>query len=361
MNVNKKFIYYFIAIVIIGALPKTAQVLRTHFTPHIQETTQVCDTDAKVCPDNTTVTRILPRCEFAACPISIQNEKELSTTTEVTAVPTPTIPSTQKELPQTKETVQAPVTFVSKIITAVTTVVSTITAPFSAAPAAQPMAQNSAAIPPSTYITSSSSQTVTSVYAPLPPADFAGQKYLVEGNNILSNDNKVIYTIPAEIITQVSSPNEGWTSTTISVIPVGTVAPILNAIPVKDLPGKYYLSENSFGNIEACEFSNKIFILDTVANTVTLMYEENSSTLSHDDPRACNSEIFLLATEGSKLVIKYHTIGTNTLCDSAWSEPDKTFYLDVTKLQTQGMMRYDIPTHLTETAEQEEEACRTGL
>ncbi len=113
--------------------------------------------------------------------------------------------------------------------------------------------------------------------------------------------------------------------------------------------------------MEACEFSNKIFILDTVTNTVTLMYEENSSTLSHDDPRACNSEIFLLATEGSKLVIKYHTIGTGTLCDSARSEPDKTFYLEVTKLQTQGMMRYDIPTHLIDTTEQEEEACRTEL
>jgi hypothetical protein len=91
------------------------------------------------------------------------------------------------------------------------------------------------------------------------------------------------------------------------------------------------------------------------------MYEENNTTLSQDDPRACNSEIFLLATEGSKLVLKYHTIGTNTLCDSTWSEPEKTFYLDVVKLKTEGMMKYSIPANLTTAAEQEEETCRAKL
>ncbi len=372
-NINKKFIYYFLLVVIIGVLPKTVQVIRSTFTN--DNAKQACTLEAKVCPDGSSVVRTMPNCEFALCPASlpsgtttlsmeVSTTTPLATTTEVNSenIPSPTGKSapviTKQETATTKST-----SVVSKIKAAVASVVTTIAEPFKPGPPPQGNA-NDANIPASTYITKVElTQSGAPVPAPvsLPPEDFAGQKYVVKGNDVLSNDNKVIYTIPPEVIAAVSSPNAGWTNTTINVVPVGTAAPILNAIPIKDLPGKYYLSENSFGNIESCEFSNKIFILDTNTNTVTLMYEENSSTLSADDPRACNSEIFLLATEGNKLVIKYHTIGTNTLCDSAWSEPDKTFYLDVTKLSTQGMTRYAIPENLSATAEQEEEACRAKL
>ncbi len=367
---NKKFVYYFLAVVLVSALPKTTQILYSHFSP--KEVVKVCPIDTNTCPDGTVVTRALPTCDFTLCPIletsplPLNTEEEISTSTtltinEPTTIEEKTLNSVEKSTqpPQENTTKKTVTSRISSIIQSVT---QTIASSFTSTPVVQtggnPLDHT---IPASSYITSSSSQTETSVYKTLPPSDFAGQKYLVEGNNIISNDNKVIYTIPPEVITAVSSSNTGWTNTTINVIPVGTIPPILNAIPIKDLPGKYYLSENSFGNMEACEFSNKIFILDTYTNTVTLMYEENNTTLSHDDPRACNSEIFLLATEGVKLVLKYHTIGTGTLCDSAWSEPDKTFFLDVTKLQTEGMKHYTIPENLSVTAEQEEEACRATL
>lgn len=136
--------------------------------------------------------------------------------------------------------------------------------------------------------------------------------------------------------------------------------PVVGGIPVVGTTGKYYVSKNSFGNRDACEFSNRIYILDTVANTATLLYEENSSTLSHDDPRACSSDLYLLATEDSKLVMKYHTLGTNQDCDSAWSEPNKTWYLDVTQIML-GMTPYYIPASLYEQSEQAETTCRAAL
>lgn len=371
---NKKFIYYFTIVLVVSALPKTIMVITNHFSK--KEITVTCPLDKKVCPDDSTVVRILPNCDFAICPshvdvtTSLQSitatTTNLSTTTKVTSTTSPILTQTAKEPKPSQIVADVPVTkttkIVSKITAIVTSVVNAIASPFKASPP-QSGNPNDASIPASSYITSQAAPSNNAVYKALPPADFAGQKYLVKDNNILSNDNKVIYTIPPEVITAVSSSNAGWTNTTINVVPVGTVAPIPpgNAIPITDLPGKYYLSENSFGNMEACEFSNKIFILDINANTVTLLYEENGTTLSHDDPRACNSEIYLLATEASDLILKYHTIGTNTLCDSAWSEPDKTFFLDVTKLQTEGMKHYTIPDNLSITAEQEEDACRAKL
>ena len=47
-------------------------------------------------------------------------------------------------------------------------------------------------------------------------------------------------------------------------------------------------------------------------------------------------------------------------CDSTWSEPDKTWYLDVTKLDT-GSKRYYIAPALYTEAEQKEEACRAQM
>ncbi len=376
---NKKFVYYFLAVLLISILPFLSKLI----IPEAQnnEALVICKTDTKVCEDGSSVLRVPPNCEFAHCiPISTSTAENLLTDSNAsttfstsTSFATSTLQENKqakieqvtKEITSnnaaTKDTNKITTTVVSRIDATVKSIIQTITSSFTENQLATIERQRDASITPSTYIVSTTTSENNSVYKPLPPTEFAGQKYLVKDNNILTNDNKVIYTIPDEVIVAVSSPNSGWTNTTINVVPVGNVAPILNAIPIKDLPGKYYLSENSFGNLEACEFSNKIFILDTYTNTVQLMYEENSSTLSRDDPRACNSEIFLLATEGNNLILKYHTIGTNTLCDSAWSEPDKTFYLDVTKLQTEGMKHYVIPGNLTAAAEQEEEACRAGI
>lgn len=363
---NKKFYYYLGAVLIIGTLPGAASLIRSRFAP--KATVQACTLEAKTYPDDSSVRRTGPNCEFALCPtprviatsslqVSIATTTKIATTSLVKEIAP--VAKTQ----QTRATPKSPTSIMSSAFSSITSslssVVTAVTSPFKKQSPTIINYYPTSVIPPSTYVTSSSTE--MPAYKPLPPKDFAGEKYLVKDGIIVSNDNKVIYAIPPEVVTAVSSSNAGWTNTTINVVPIGTIPPLVNAIPITDLPGKYYLSENSFGDIASCEFSNKIFILDTNTNTVTLMYEENTSTLSHDDPRACNSEIFLLATESSKLILKYHTIGTNTLCDSAWSEPDKTFYLDVTKLTTQGMIKYDIPTNLTATAEQEEDACRAKL
>lgn len=90
------------------------------------------------------------------------------------------------------------------------------------------------------------------------------------------------------------------------------------------------------------------------------MYEENSESLSKDDPRACNNEMYLLATDQAKLIMKYHTINTNMTCESSWSEPEKTWYLNVTQLQNR-TRRYVISNDLYTKAEDEETMCRSAL
>lgn len=353
---NKRSLYYFIAVVLVGAIPSTTYILRNKVSGSPQQP-QVCTQEAKICPNGTSVGRTGPHCEFTPCPITTTSTSSLEVTTS-SSTPLATTSVVMQPLPtnNTPHQESIPPTTLSKISSVVSSIINTVTSPFkNTTPSV--VTYTNQPISPSTYVSSSS----TSVYKPTPPEKFAGEKFVVKDGNIFTSDNRIVYSIPQNVISAVGSSNPGWTNTTINVIQIGTVAPILNAIPIKDLPGKYYLSENSFGNLENCEFSNKIFILDTVNNSVQLMYEENSNTLSHDDPRACNSEIFLLNTEGPNLILKYHTIQTNTQCDSAWSEPEKTFYLDVTKLRTEGMRRYVIPEALSAGAEAEEEACRAGL
>jgi hypothetical protein len=55
--------------------------------------------------------------------------------------------------------------------------------------------------------------------------------------------------------------------------------------------------------------------------------------------------------------MKYHTLGTNMICDSTWSEPEKTWYLDVTKSEN-GTRRYYISGARYGEAEVKEAACR---
>ncbi len=355
---NKKILYYFIAIMVLGSIPSTIYVLHNKTSPLSQA--HVCTQEAKICPDGTSVGRMGNNCEFALCPTAnITSTSSIEINTGTSSVVATTSSFTQI-VPETKTTptVKPPNNnVVSKVSSFVSSIINTVVAPFNNTPSI--VIYTDPTITPSTYISSSS----TSVYKPVQPENFAGEKFIVKDGNIVTSDNKLVYNIPSTVIESVSNPSPGWTNTIINVVQVGTVAPVLpdNAIPIADLPGKYYLSQNSFGNLENCEFSNKIFILDTVANTATLIYEENNTTLTRDDPRACNSEIFLLTTEGNELILKYHTISTNTLCDSAWSEPEKTFYLDVTKLRTDGMRKYNIPENLSNGAEAEEEACRLNL
>lgn len=366
---NKKFILYFFIVIGVASIPGTFFALKKHFTKNVpQKITQTCPQETKVCPDGTTVARVGTDCGFVMCPVEDISPSQIEMKEVTQATSTETGSTSPVQIHTTPKVTQATPVKTPTLVTPkkssnpITTIVSMISATVNNFSVAFNINQsgnpNDANIPASTYIPSTNQENV--VYKPLPPKNFAGEKYLVKDGNILSNDNKVIYTLPPEVINSVISTNAGWTNHTINVVPVGTVPPLVNAIPITDLPGKYYLSENSFGNIEACEFSNKIFILDTYANTVQLMYEENSSTLKPEDPRACNSEIFLLATEANKLILKYHTIGTNTLCDSAWSEPNKTWYLTVDKLHEK-MTIYPIPETLYFKSEDEEAACRAKL
>ncbi len=333
---NKKFIYFAILAVIAGL------VLKTAYTRY-QGQTETKTTPSNVISSTESTTTL--NSEIAT---TTEASRELSS--KITTTPTPVVPTQKTILSKTASRIS------SSIALVVDKVGSSLSQNYAIAALYR---QADSSIAPSSYVNNQPSS--PSVNKPLPPKDFAGEKYIVIDNNIVSTDNKVIYNIPSQVIDNINSTSTGWTNTIINVVPVGTTPPIVGAIPVENLPGKYYLSHNSFGDLSKCEFSNKIFILDTITNETTLIYEENNTTLSKDDPRACYSEIFLLATDKEKLVLKYHTIGTNTSCDSAWSEPEKTFFIDVTKLLTEGMKKYLIPENLSSTAEQEESACRAQI
>ncbi len=361
---NKKFIYYLIAVILVGGIPGLTYLVRNRISqtesPSNKEHT--CTQVPKICPNGTSIYRTGPSCLFPDCPTGVgTTTNNLSTITPTSTEITTTNTISENLIKQNTppQIVRENESIFSKVTSSISSAVKSVTSSFSNNPTVVNYSPTNNNTPPSTYVSSSS----TSPYKQLPPENFAGEKYIVKDGVILSTDNRLVYSIPQDVINNVSSSQPGWTNTIINVVAVGAVAPVLpnNAIPIEDLPGKYYLSHNSFGDMSKCEFSNKIFILDTIADTVTLMYEENNTTLAHDDPRACNSEIFLLKTEASNLILKYHTIGTNTLCDSAWSEPEKTFYLDVTKLRNEGMKKYMIPNNLSTGAEAEEEACRSSL
>ncbi|MDQ5962387.1 MAG: hypothetical protein QG653_194 [Patescibacteria group bacterium] len=335
---NKRFVLYFLIAIVVSAITFSALYIKRslsttkNISPSIAQEEQIITPQETIMVTGTTSGEVEP----------------------VLVIGTTTEPTPKKELPVTSKPPQTQASVTQKIADVISTMTYTISSLF----VQERGDTNESTITPTSYVPNAVN--TETPYTQLPPQDFAGQKYIVVDGNIVTADNKVIYNIPPEVYGSASGGSD-WTNTVVSVTAVGVVPPVVGAIPVENLPGKFYLSTNSFGDMEQCQFSNKIFILDTIANTTTLIYEENSSTLTKDDPRACNSEIFLLATDKEKLVLKYHTIGTNTLCDSAWSEPEKTFYIDVTKLQTEGMRKYVIPLSLSNNAEQEEEACRNLL
>ena len=299
-----------------------------------------CPTDVMMCPDGSSVPRSGSACEFGVCkqtpPIVIEEDTTPIEPPASSAVTV--IPLTNKEIPANlftkirrsavsifKQTTTKVESNISSGIKETSQTVSTehITA---APPLVKPVA--------------------------LPHSTLSEVRYGIEKNKIVDENNIVIYTLP-------STPygSSGMGTHDVNAVPIGEIAPIIGAVPVSGLPGKYYLSENSFGSAENCRFSNKIYILDTKTGERILMYEENDTMLADDDPRACNSEMYLLATDNEKLVMKYHTVGTNTTCDSTWSEPEKTWYLDVTK-PALGTKRYFINSTLYTKAEASEAECR---
>ncbi len=287
-----------------------------------------CPEDAMMCPDGTSVSRSGPNCEFGTCKQDVPSYMEQ--------------PKIETPLPPISDS-QPTGSLFSKIGKATSNIVRKVTGTQS--PETVPPTTETKQVPPPAQ----QNQEVSAPTQPKSPIN--EERYDVIDNKLVDDDGDTIYGFPAP-------PGDGGSY--VNAIELNEVPPVIDGIPVDGQAGKYYLSENWFGDIEKCEFSNKIYILDTINKTETLMYEENSSTLSHDDPRACSSEIYLLATEHEKLILKYHTIGTNQTCDSTWSEPEKTWYLDVTKNE-EGTKRYYITPTLYSQAETFETDCRAQL
>jgi hypothetical protein len=351
---KKTLIEGIIVLVLVGVLGGLVYLKK----PKTVSAAPACPLDTMACPDGSTVERSGVNCEFGVCkqelpsymqPISKQSESITATSTSNQITNTEDISS----LGKASVTVKTPVTeggimkrikeSAASIIKELTTTISS-SLPFS-------NSKTSIDINPTNKQTSQADIPTSKNISGIDETH-----YTIKNGEIVDENNNVIYTIP--IGGGSSGVPDSWTTHLVDVVPVNqTIAPIIGAIPVTGLPGKYYLSENSFGSVENCEFSNRIYILDTHTDQKTLMYEENNTTIGREDIRSCTSEIYLLATEAEKLILKYHTIGTDSVCDSTWSEPENIWYLDITKLEA-GMRRYVISGPLYSKAEQEETQCR---
>ncbi len=312
---------------------------------------KMCPLEVMVCPDGSTVSMSGPNCEYGICKQSellSTNETAQAkvTTTETDTVSADTKPASPS--PATPETSKEKPSLFSTIIQNIVQVTGNITNSFSPEQKQSQPSNNQPSQP----------EGVTTPTQQQPTSTLNEERFTVENGSITDSSGNTVATIPGS--GSSSTGTSSWETTIVNAIEVGQTPPIVNGVPVIGATGKYYVSENSFGSIPNCEFSNRIYILDTVAETYTLLFEENSSTLSKDDPRACNSEIFLLATEDEKLILKYHTLDTNMTCESTWSEPDKTWYLDVTNLSSL-MKRYQITSERYSQAESQELACRAAL
>lgn len=312
-----------------------------------------CPTDVMACPDGTYLQRTGPNCEFALCKQDVPSymkkpEEKISSVVEQKN-PTDSFFRNFPRDPQRTSQRKVPTTFFDAVTSKTVSTIETMTSTIANTIGNGVVATSQSIVKNSQPETSQSQQ----------PSSTDETRYQVIDNTIVNSSNTPLYTIP-QTSGGGGSSTSTWQNHEVNVVPIGQVLPVIGAIPIDGAVGKFYLSENSFGNIEECEFSNRIYILDTLAGTKTLMYEENSSTLSKEDPRACNSEMYLLATEGNKLVMKYHTIGTNMTCDSTWSEPEKTWYLTVDHLNY-GTYRYVISYDLYTKAQELEDSCRAGI
>lgn len=345
----KRTTYIALGVVIIASLVGFFVFKQYTAKETLTTTIKPCTEDIMMCPDGTTIARSGPDCKFGICKQELPSYLEQATST-----PTQeelSLPSEQGTR-ATKDAIKPVVT--TNLFTKITTVAANL---FTTASNNTQGAVTSGVQETATALTTTK-PTATQTNAVSTPVLDEVRYLVIRNNTLVDQNNNVIYTFPSSFAN--SSGSGSFTENHfINAVAVNQTAPIVGAIPIDGQTGKYYLSENSFGT-GGCNFSNKIYILDTVANTRTLLYEENNATLQVNDPRACSSEIYLLATEGEKLILKYHTIGTNMVCDSTWSEPEKTWYLDVTKT-SKGTRIYPIsPTRYRE-AENHEASCREEL
>ncbi len=303
---------------------------------HQAPVVEMCPTDTMACPDGSTIARSGPNCEFGVCKQDLPSYMQpIPEETSTTTVSSSTSQTSTSPTPVAKKTVT------KKVTETISSVVKKVETIFTSDPkTTQPQ-------------TSQNNQTNNQAQPTSEKnALFNETRYSVKNGSIVDESGNVIYTFPPTT-TNVA----GWTTHVVNVVPTNSVSAIINSIPIVGAPGQFYLSENSLGNIEACEFSNKVYILDTKTGSKVLMYEENSNTIGASVARSCTSELYLLATEGEKLILKSHTVGTGTTCESTWSEPEQTWYLDVTHLE-KGLRRYIISPALYYKAEAQEKACR---
>ena len=343
---NKTLIEVIIVVILASSLGGFAYYKKQKFTPLVS----VCPTDVMMCPDGTSVPRSGAACEFDVCKQELPSYMIPVTSQTETSEATATSQGASTSL-STKKTPAIPATdnVIKKITTSATSLIKQVTTSIANSLTTQNKQTNQNQ--PSTQITNTQTNTLSQPN----PLAINETRYLVVNGSIVDQNNKVIFTLPTTF-TGSSGTNYGSTHA-VNAVAVNQVAPIIGTVPVNGLPGKYYLSVNSVGNKGACEFSNRIFILDVNTGVQTLMYEENNTMLSPNDPRACTNEMYLLATEGPKLILKYHTTGTNSTCDSTWSEPELTWYLDVTDL-SKGTRRYYITGTQYGEAEKKEIQCR---
>lgn len=290
-----------------------------------------CPTDVMMCPDGSSIPRSGPSCEFGVC----KQDTPTTAISSQTEIPSPT--SNQPITEQVKKN--------SSAFTKITSSATSIFQKMAETLGNTPLLENSDPAKNTTQPQSQNNQ-------PQTPAPAINEtRYSLDNNHLVDQNNNVIYTFP---------PSSSTETHVVNAIAVNQVAPVIGAIPITGLPGKYYLSENTFSNNGGCGFSNKIYILDTNTGAKILMYEENNTTIGTEDPRGCDREMYLLATENEKLILKYHTLNTNMICDSTWSEPENTWYLDVTHIEN-GTKRYWISPTLSSQAEDFESACRSNL
>ncbi len=111
----------------------------------------------------------------------------------------------------------------------------------------------------------------------------------------------------------------------------------------------------------ACGSSNKIYILDTLSNQATLLYEENDKTIPASDAvKGCDKDMSLTATQGAQLIFKYHTWETGGMCDQAWADPERTYFLDTLNV-TQGTQKFPVPNELYMRALDKVKECQATL
>lgn len=334
---NKLHVILGVIIFILSSIFGVVLYKNKHQTPVVE----ACPLDAMMCPDGTSVGRSGPKCEFGICKQELPSYME-----PITEVATTTSSSTKSSgAPSANNKNSQPVvekTIVKKVTETATELFEKVTEVLGINPVNQEtQTQQSVAN------TSENNPPPTSEKSAL----FNETRYTVQNGSIVDENGTVIYTFPPSV------SSNGWATHIVNVVPTNSVAAIINSIPIVGQPGQFYISENSLGNIEACEFSNKVYILDINTGEKILMYEENTTTGSNIT-RSCTSELYLLATEGEKLILKSHTVGTGTTCEGTWSEPEQTWYLDVTKLE-RGLRRYIISAALYYKAEADEQTCRT--